>query len=268
MEARRLEGFALVLGASSGFGEATAVALARAGLDVIGVHLDRPAAHVQAVQDAIRAAGREAWFFNVNAADDDKRRATLDEVAARLAARAKGEKVRVLLHSLAFGTLKPLLAPDGDPAHELSRANVEMTLDVMASSLAYWAQDLLRRGLFARHARVFAMTSAGSRAGMADYGAVSAAKAALEAYVRQLAIEGAPHGITANAILAGVTDTPALRRIPQHERLIATAQARNPSGRLTRPEDVAAAIVALAAEETYWLTGNVIQVDGGENVTG
>jgi NAD(P)-dependent dehydrogenase (short-subunit alcohol dehydrogenase family) len=79
-----------------------------------------------------------------------------------------------------------------------------------------------------------------------------------------LALELMPDGITVNAIRAGVTDTPALRRIPGHEDLIAVASARNPAGRMTRPEDVADALVALCSPLTYWMTGNTIGVDGGE----
>ena len=91
---------------------------------------------------------------------------------------------------------------------------------------------------------------------------------ALEAYVRQLAVELAPLGVTANAIKAGVTDTPALRKIPGNEVMIEGARARNPAGRLTTPEDVARCLVALAAPGTAWLTGNVLNVDGGEDVAG
>jgi NAD(P)-dependent dehydrogenase (short-subunit alcohol dehydrogenase family) len=95
---------------------------------------------------------------------------------------------------------------------------------------------------------------------------VSAAKAALESHIRQLSMELIPHGITVNAIRAGVTDTPALRRIPGHEELYEVARERNPAGRPTRPEDVAEAIVALASPRLYWMTGNTIGVDGGEAV--
>jgi NAD(P)-dependent dehydrogenase (short-subunit alcohol dehydrogenase family) len=61
-----------------------------------------------------------------------------------------------------------------------------------------------------------------------------------------------------------VTDTPALRRIPGWRELARASEERNPSGRMTRPEDVAAALVAFAAPGTHWMTGNVIGVDGGE----
>nr|HPK66057.1 SDR family oxidoreductase [Thermoanaerobaculia bacterium] len=172
----------------------------------------------------------------------------------------------VLLHSLAFGTLKPLVAADEKEA--LNQRQLEMTLDVMANSLVYWTQDLVRAGLLGRGGRIYAMTSAGDRIIWKAYGAVSAAKCALESHIRQLAVELAPAGITANAIKAGVTDTPALRKIPGNTEIIESALARNPSGRLTTPEDVARCLVALAAPGTQWLTGNVIQVDGGEDVAG
>ena len=90
---------------------------------------------------------------------------------------------------------------------------------------------------------------------------------ALEAHIRQLAFELAPLGVTANSIRAGVTDTPALRRIPEGVALLERAAQFNPSGRPTTPEDVAQAIAALTDERLHWLTGNVLGVDGGEEIT-
>jgi enoyl-[acyl-carrier protein] reductase III len=114
--------------------------------------------------------------------------------------------------------------------------------------------------------RIFAMTSAGGSRALPFYGPVSAAKAALEAHVRQLAVELAPRRVTANAIRAGVTATRAAQKIPGYDALEQGAQRRNPSGRLTTPEDVAKAIVVLSHPDTAWLTGNVIGVDGGEDI--
>jgi enoyl-[acyl-carrier-protein] reductase (NADH) len=129
-------------------------------------------------------------------------------------------------------------------------------------------QALLAGELLERGARVFAMTSEGAGRVWPAYGPVGVAKAALEATVRQLAVELAPLEATAHAIGAGVTDTPAVRRIPDHERMLEMARARNPRGRLTRPEDVAGALVALSEPGCGWLTGNVIRVDGGEGIAG
>jgi NAD(P)-dependent dehydrogenase (short-subunit alcohol dehydrogenase family) len=97
---------------------------------------------------------------------------------------------------------------------------------------------------------------------------VSAAKAALESNIRQLAAELAPLGIAANSIRAGVTDTPALQKIPGSDAIKEGAVRRNPSGRLTTTEDVARAIVVLSHPDAYWMTGNVIGVDGGEEIVG
>jgi NAD(P)-dependent dehydrogenase (short-subunit alcohol dehydrogenase family) len=263
-----LDGWALILGASSGFGEAAALAFAKAGVNIVGVHLDRRAtlANAQRIASQIEAYGREAWFFNVNAADPRKRAEVLDTLRARFDERGKGEQIRVLLHSLAFGTLKQLV--NSDPVEQMTSKHIEMTLDVMANSLVYWVQDTVDRDLLSSEGRIYAMTSTGSNQVWDGYGAVSAAKAALESYLRQLAFELGPRGITANAICAGVTDTPALRKIPKSDRMIEAAIRKNPTHRLTRPEDVAQALVALAQPSTYWMTGNVICIDGGEAHTG
>ena len=256
-------GWCLVLGASSGFGAAAARAFARAGLDVAGVHLDRRATLAQAegVAKEVEAAGRRAHFFNVNAADPEQRARVVEALADE---RGTGPGVRVLLHSLAFGTLKPLVAET--PKDAVSSRQLAMTLDVMASSLVDWTQALLAAGLLERGGRIFAMTSEGGQRAWPAYGPVGIAKAALESAIRQLALELAPHEITANAIQAGVTDTAALAKIPGHDALLEGARARNPHGRLTEPEDVAGALVALAAPACRWITGNVIRVDGGEGI--
>jgi enoyl-[acyl-carrier protein] reductase III len=254
----------LILGVSSGFGAATALELARAGCHVAGVHLDRKATlpKVHALIESIEAMGRKALFFNVNASSQDKRFEAIAEIQA-----AGAKQIKVLMHSLAFGSLLPYFPEEPEQA-AMRRDRMEMTLDVMAHSLVYWSQDLLAKKLLGSGSRIFSMTSAGSTRAMPSYGAVSAAKASLESHTRQIASELAPRGITANALCAGVTDTPALRMIPGNERIIETAKRTNPSGRLTVPEDIARAIVALSGPGGDWITGNVIGVDGGEAIVG
>ncbi len=258
--------WALILGASSGFGAAASLALARSGLDVFGVHLDRRAtlASAERVMEEIRGMGRKALFFNANAADPERRSQVIQECLRESSAVPGGSGILVLLHSLAFGTLKPFIA--ASPETAIKPADMGMTLDVMAHSLVYWVQDLYRSGLLRKGAKVFAMTSAGSHRVWESYGAVSAAKAALEAHVRQLAVELAPVGISVNALRAGVTDTPAARRIPGSELLFARAEAANPGKRLTSPDDVADLLVALSSCSSGWMTGNIIGVDGGEDL--
>ncbi len=267
-EGIRLHGWALTLGASSGFGEAVSLALARAGLNIFGVHLDRKAtlANAERIVGQIRGLGREAVFFNVNAADEEKRAEVAGQMQKLLEERGETGSLRVLLHSLAFGTLKLYVSEPMKDA--VTQAQMDMTLDVMAHSLVYWTQEVVGRGLMGRGGRIYAMTSSGGTRVLPHYGPVSAAKAALESHIRQLAAELAPRGITANSIRAGVTNTPALQKIPGHEAIIEQAKRRNPGGRMTTPEDVARAIVVLSHPDTYWITGNVIGVDGGEDIVG
>ena len=182
----------------------SAIELARIGYSIYGVHLDRRETlqQVADVQHDIRNAGGETVFFNLNAADDEKRREVIDRI------RADKNEIGVLLHSLAFGVLRPLVAA----ADVASKRQMEMTSDVMGHSLVYWTQDLVSNGLMKSGGRIYAMTSEGGGKAIPEYGPVSAAKAILEAHIRQLALELAPLGITANAIMAGVTDTPLCER--------------------------------------------------------
>ena len=135
----RLSGWALILGASSGFGEATALALAAAGMSIVGVHLDRKAT----LPNAERSA------------DEVRRTEVLDAVERELDARGERGRLRVLLHSLAFGTLRPFVVVD-NPKEAVSKDQMDMTLDVMAHSLVYWTQDVVARGLMGPGGRIFA----------------------------------------------------------------------------------------------------------------
>ena len=260
--------WALILGASSGFGEAISLALARAGRNVFGVHLDRRGTlpNVERIRAGIEAAGGKSVFFNVNAADPEKRAEVVAEMKRVLAEEGNAGGVDVLLHSLAFGTLKPFVTEN--VADAITRPQMDMTLDVMAHSLVYWVQDVLQAGLMAPGSHVYAMTSAGGHRIWPSYGAVSAAKSALESHCRQLAVELVPRQIAVNAVRAGVTDTPALRKIPGNDRMIEHCLALHPAKRLTTPADVAAVVVALSRPDTIWLTGNVLGVDGTEDLVG
>jgi enoyl-[acyl-carrier protein] reductase III len=258
--------WALIVGSSSGFGEATSLELAHEGLNIFGVHFDRRSnlGHVNEVIDAIKATGRDVMFFNTNAADTDKRAVALDQMEHHWKENEGDHYIKVFLHSLAFGSLVPFVAEK--PEDELSQAQMEMTVDAMGNNLVYWVQGMVRRKMMRKGSRIYAMTSAGGHSVIPNYGAVSAAKAVLESHIRQLAFELMPLGITANSIQAGVTITPGSSKIPGIEKLTSFAKMRNPGGRLTTPEDVAQAIAALMDDRTHWMTGNVIRVDGGEDI--
>jgi len=150
----------------------------------------------------------------------------------------------------------------------LQDEDFQLTVYSMGTSLVTWVQTIFKHGIFAKDARILSMTSEGNEIAWKGYAAVSAAKVALEAVSRALALEYAPYGIRSNVIQAGVTDTPALRLIPGSMHLKASAKMRNPFKRITRPEDVAQFIYLMCREEAAWVNGNVIRVDGGEHIGG
>lgn len=255
--------WALILGASSGFGGATAVELARHGMNICGVHFDRAATipNAEKIKKEVESSGVKALFFNVNAVDEQKRTEVLDALKKEIDG-TPGAFVRVLMHSLAFGTLKSYISPNHSDM--MTKAQVEMTMDVMANSVVYWTQGAFVRGLLKKGSRIYGMTSSGGRSQLPSYGAVSAAKAALESHLRQLNMELAMDGITAMAIMAGVTHTPAQQKIAHADTMLDVAKAKNPHFRLTVPQDIAKAIVLLTHEYGDFIGGNVVSVDGGE----
>jgi NAD(P)-dependent dehydrogenase (short-subunit alcohol dehydrogenase family) len=135
----------LILGVSSGFGRASALELARGGVSIFGVHLDRKGSlsEIERLKEEIQSFGTRADFFNVNAADDSRRAQVIQSMTARKI--EAPYRLVAVLHSIAFGTLMPFISTS--PKDRVSRAQLEMTLDVMAHSFLYWVQDLYQAGL-------------------------------------------------------------------------------------------------------------------------
>jgi NAD(P)-dependent dehydrogenase (short-subunit alcohol dehydrogenase family) len=153
-----------------------------------------------------------------------------------------------------------------EPSELLQTRDVALTVEAMGINLFTWVTTLFGRGYLAGDTRVIGLTSEGARRVWRGYAAVAAAKAALEAIVRAIAVELGPFGVRANLIQAGITDTPSLRHIPEQELLKLTAAQRNPLGRLTQPEDVANAVSLLCRPEASWVNGATLVVDGGEHL--
>ena len=264
--------WALILGGSSGFGLATARAVARRGMSVCVIHRDRRGAmpRIEADFAEIRSHGGSFVSLNLDALSAEGRKTALDSLAE---ATGTEGRVRMLLHSIALGNLKPVapvpqaVQSETDYGEALiDDEDMARTVYSMGTSLLSWVQDVFARRLFAEDARVFGLTSEGNQVAWRGYAAVSAAKAALEAVSRSIAVEFAPYGIRSNIIQPGVTDTPALRVIPGNDRMREVAERRNPYGRLTRPEDVAEFIALLCRPEAAWVNGATIPVDGGERI--
>jgi enoyl-[acyl-carrier protein] reductase III len=254
--------WAIILGGSAGLGLASAKKLAAHGCHIIIVHRNSKAdaAIIEKEFENIKANGVELITFNKDAMSAEKRGLILEEIKNRLGEKGK---VRVLLHSIAKGNLKPMVADEG-PA--LQNDDLHLTLETMAISLYDWTKLIFDNRLFTADARVISFTSQGNTKAWKGYAAVSAAKAALEAITRNIALEFAPYGIRANCIQAGATDTVSFRMIPGYDELKERSVKQNPFKRLTTPEDIANVVYLLSKDEAAWINGSIIIADGGEHI--
>jgi len=266
--------WAVILGGSSGFGFATIEKLAAHGMNIAVLYRETAAAErlLKEKFSALAAAsGITLLPFNINALDGAGRESFIGQFSA---AAGKGSCVRLLLHSIARGNLKPLVDELGQKANDpdskeskevLSIEDIQLTTYAMSTSLLDWTRALLKEGLFCQDARVIGLTSEGAHKYWEGYAAVSIAKASLESLTTYMAIELSKFGLRTNLIQAGITETPSLKRIPASKQLIELSVARNPLGRMTKPEDVAKVIYLLCTDEASWINGSVIHVDGGEH---
>lgn len=250
------EDWALILGGSSGLGLASARKLALHGMNICIVHRDRKSnlAAFEKEIEKMKAQGIEILSFNKDALAKE----TMAEVIAALPSKS----VKLLVHSIAKGSVKPMFSNE----NSLTKEDMDITSYAMGTSWYVWTQELIKKDVFSLKARNIAFTSEGSTKVWKGYGAVSVAKATLEALMRQMAVEFAPLGITSNCIQAGATRTPSFNMIPKSDELAAQSKKRNPFGRITKPEDVANAVYLLCKDEADWINGTILKVDGGESL--
>jgi enoyl-[acyl-carrier protein] reductase III len=263
------DGWAIILGGSSGFGLAAIEKLAQHGMNIAVLYREN-AVREKMLKDKLSnlatANGISILPFNINALEPTGR----DLFISQFTAAVKNKNcVRLLLHSIARGNLKPLMVLNDKRmtvADEiLSIEDIRYTSYAMSVSLLDWARLLIKEDLFRSDARIIGLTSEGAHKYWYGYAAVSMAKASLESLVTYMAAELGKFGLRTNLIQAGVTETPSMKRIPESQKLIELTNQRNPLGRITKPEDVANAIYLLCTDEASWINGSLIHVDGGEH---
>jgi enoyl-[acyl-carrier protein] reductase III len=265
MEKQFSDWWAIILGGSSGFGLATVEKLARHGMNIAALYRETSAAEKvlkEKLSGIAAAAGVTIEAHNVNALDGESREAFVRQFAA---ASGREHRVRLLLHSIARGNLKPLVAAPGEAADHLDIEDIRFTAYAMGTSLLDWARSLFTNKLFCADARIIGLTSEGAHKYWDGYAAVSIAKASLESLVTYMAVELGKYGLKTNLIQAGITATPSLKRIPSSDQLLELTPRRNPLGRMTQVEDIANAIYLLCLNEAAWINGSLLHVDGGEH---
>ena len=245
------ERVAFVSGGARGIGRAVALALARDGRAVaVGDLLEDEAA---GVAKECEAAGGRALAVSLDVTDDA---AVL--AAVRRAASALGP-VDVLVNCAGWDEFRPFLDTDEPFWRRVIAINYEGVLRTTHALLG----GMVERGW----GRIVNVSSDAARVGSAHEAVYAGAKAAVIAFTKTVARESARHGVTANAVCPGPTDTALLhgmaRGAPDSERLVAALTRAVPMRRLGRPEDVAAAVSFLACEDAGYITGQTLSVSGG-----
>lgn len=258
--------WAFILGGSSGIGLQTAKKMAENGLNVFIVHRDSRSqmASVQPHFEKIKMLCHQFYSINCNAVSEEGMASIFTAIQQEIS----DGNIKLFLHAIAFGNLKPII-PENNyelSSNFLTEEDFQHTINAMGYNFATWSRKLTVQGYLKSKSRIIGLTSEGSIKTMENYAAVGAAKSTLEALSKYLAIELAPKGISVNLIRAGVIDTPALRAIPGHEKIMENARKRNPNNRLTTPHDIANVIYLLLKPEADWINGTIINVDGGEGI--
>jgi NAD(P)-dependent dehydrogenase (short-subunit alcohol dehydrogenase family) len=238
-------GTAIVTGASSGIGAATALLLAGQGLHVILIGRDGDRLEQQA--EAIRTSGGAATSVQVdiNASDAGQRIAAVT--------RERGEPVAVLVHCAGIFPSAPFAET---PVEELDRA-----FQVHVRAPYVITQTLLPD--FAEHAAVVFIGSNLSSVGLRNTVAYSATKGAVEAMVRTLSLELIEHGVRVTVVSPGTTLTPMTAGMAADPALMAAEAARVPIGRIAEVEEIATAILYLASPMARFVVGSSLVIDGG-----
>jgi 3-oxoacyl-[acyl-carrier protein] reductase len=252
--------WALVLGASVGTGAAIARAVARdPGLEIFGVHRGHYPDDARALEGDVRAAGRTIVLHVADAGTAEGATAC----AAALREVAGPRSVALMVHSLSGASIGHLVR---GPGARFMPRNVEKTFSYLAHSFAYWGQALYEQDLLAPNARLLGLTNVLHESLLGNTGLIAAAKAALEMYVRYLAIELGPLGHRVNLLKFGSVMTPASATVlgPEGTRRLADAnRAMIPAGRMLTVAEVGSLVSLLLRDEAAWFNGATIDFTGG-----
>jgi NAD(P)-dependent dehydrogenase (short-subunit alcohol dehydrogenase family) len=251
----------VVLGVSAGSGRAIAREVAqRQGLDVFGVHRGRHVDDAAELARDIEAAGRRA----VLRVDDAGTAEGATAGATALLEVAGPRSVKFFVHSIANASLGRFTI--GEPGERLVPRQFQKTLDSMASSFVYWAQALVERDLLAPGARLLALTNPLHESILAHCGMVAASKAALEMYVRYLALELGPLGHRVNMLKFATVITPAVAKVYGESELAHVEEVHRrivPAGRMCTTDEVGRFVSLLLDDRAEWMNGATIDFTGG-----
>jgi 3-oxoacyl-[acyl-carrier protein] reductase len=255
MEAKMDLGFkgkvALVTGAGSqiGFGKAICLSLAKEGCDIIATDIDLEGAQKTAAE--VEALGRKAMALKADVTSGDE---VNDMVKTAL---GKFGRIDILVNNA--GTAS------GSPFAEATEEHWHINVDINLKGMWHCTKAVLPQMLERKSGKIVNLSSGAARIGFPYAALYCAAKAGIMGLTRSLAAEVGPSGINVNGLAPGMGDTGfqiAIKSTPEDKKhFISTV----PLGRLTTAQDIANAVVFLASDAASDITGQTINIDGGDN---
>jgi 3-oxoacyl-[acyl-carrier protein] reductase len=236
---------AVVTGASQGIGRETSLALAEAGAKVVVAA--RNEEKLAALVSEIAAAGGEAFAVKMDVADADQVKAGFKQVIEKFG------RLDILVNNAA-------VTRDG-LAVRMKKEDWEAVLQTNLTGAHFCIQQALPTMMKARAGRIISISSVVAQSGNAGQANYVAAKAGLIGLTKAIAIEIASRNVTVNAVAPGFIETPMTDVLP--DKVKEELKTRIPLGRMGSARDVAAAIVFLASDEACYITGHVLNVNGG-----
>lgn len=239
---------AIVTGAASGIGRAIALRFAEEGADLCCA--DKNLEGVKHTAEEIQLMGHKSTWQQADVA----RISDIDKMVASTI--DNHGRVDILVNNAGIAITSPVL--------EVTEADWDAVLDVLLKATFFCTQRVLPHMLKQGRGKVINLASTWGLVGVVGYAAYCAAKGGVINLTRQLAVELAPRKINVNAIGPGPIETPLLQRdIEKHPDRIGWYMERVPYGRLGQPEEIAAAAVYLASDESDYVNGHTLFVDGG-----
>jgi 3-oxoacyl-[acyl-carrier protein] reductase len=245
------ERIALVTGGSRGIGKAIVVALANGGAKVAFVYQSNQDAADKLVAE-LTSQGREVYAIKADVSQKAEAEAAVENVVA------KWGRLDILVNNAGIIRDKLVLAMSADEWNEVINTNL--------TSVFHFCQAAIRPMMSNRFGRIVNMSSVAadfSNPGQANY---AASKAGIEGFSRCLATEYAKRGITVNCVAPGFIETDMTSAVVN----AAGDKIKNsiPVRRLGQPDDIANAVYFLASNESSYITGQVLKVDGGLTLGG
>lgn len=241
---------AVVTGAASGIGRATAQAFAREGAHVLAADINEEAG--EAAASALRSQGLAADFFRVDITDAQSIE------AFRTAVLAKRAQVDIVANVAGWGRTEPFVENKPEFWKKLIDLNFLGTVMVTRA----FVDGMMER----RSGRIVTVASDAGRVGSLGETVYSGAKGGVIAFTKALAREMARYDVTVNCVCPGPTDTPLMAAVPDK---IKEAFARvTPMRRLAQPSEIADAILFFAGPQSQFVTGQVLSVSGGLTMAG